>query len=159
MLCYRLAASLKLKSRIFPLANPMQLRYSSHKSAKARKALSSLKQGLQPRKPRASTQTTFKPNITPPIATKIHPPFPNALTLEEQLAGLQEPTLLYRKSYWKIALTSSVIAGLGLGAIYNSYYSYIVVPVDTPAWIRATHYATIVLMGIAVAAVLVYPAR
>lgn len=153
MLCYKLATS--FKPRILPLGKSMQLRYSSHRSVKARKALSSLKQSgatqLQ-----VSTPKTSKPNITPRLATKIHSPPSSALTLEVQLGSLKEPTLLYCKSYWKISLTSYVIAGLGLGAIYNNYST---VPMDTPTWIRATNYVTIVLMGIAVVAVFVYPAR
>lgn len=156
MLFNKLATS--LKPRVFPLGKPMQLRYSSHKSVKARQALSYLKQGeaQQSHKPRVSTP---KPGKTRHPVPKIHSPSLDAITLEKQLGSLKEPTLLYHKSYRAIAITSYVIAGLGLGAIYNNYNSYIVVPFDTPTWIRATHYVTISLMGIAVVAVFFYPAR
>lgn len=145
---------------------PMPVRFATHKSAKAVKALKSLKKAESPQvslpqsteAPKPKTKSLPKPENKPRAQL---PSTPKYYALEEILGSQEEPTLLYRKNHWKLSLVCYAATGLGLWCMYNYYQAHIVNPigVGNAYWMKATYCTVIALIGVGVVGIFIYPWR
>lgn len=152
---------------LMALGLPAYARYASHKSSKAMKAMKSLKKA-EPAKPPVPKPAVPKGKTTRLTPTKeaakaqetsavIAPE--SYILLDQQLGSKAEPTLLYRKSHWKLVLGCYALTATGVWVCLNHYYVNIMAPVGVPSWVTWTHYVGVFFIGIGVVNTFMYPAR
>jgi len=146
------------------------VRYASHKSSKAMKAMKAMKSSkkAEPPKPSVPKPTVPKAKAARPTPTKetAKAQEPSAeitpesyILLEQQLGSKAGPTLLYRKSHWKLVLGCYAMTATGIWVSLNHYYVNIMTPVGVPRWVTWTHYVGVFFIGIGVVNTFMYPAR
>ncbi|KAF8433420.1 hypothetical protein BGX38DRAFT_1333766 [Terfezia claveryi] len=169
------------------LSSPTYVRYASHKSSKAMKAMKSLKktEPAKPSVPKPSVPKISLPKPTVPKPSVPKPTVPKAKTtrpaptkeaaksqepsvaitpesyilLEQQLGSKAGPTVLYRKSHWKLVLGCYAMTATGIWAGLDYYYVNIMAPVGVPNWVTWTHYVGVFFISIGVVITFMYPAR
>ncbi|KAF8477167.1 hypothetical protein BDZ91DRAFT_708790 [Kalaharituber pfeilii] len=140
-----------------------QIRYSSHKSAKALKARKTTRAAKpeSQKVPEKKATIASIPNKTQAAAVPAPgaQAMPQFMTLAENLAKSRKPTLLYKKNHGRFIIGCYCMAGLGLFVMANSYYANIVLPIGVKTWVKVTHFIGIALVGVVSIAFLIYPTR